>query len=75
MLSKVRDKKYEKKESDCLYQLDCHFYTIKEMTPNSEQLKKLYCYNMPKGCRIYKTKSSGKPVPITLWPTGQLELA
>ena len=60
-------------ESDCEYRKTCHFYSMKNMTPNSRKLKGLYCIEWAQKCAIYKAKTGGKPVSITLWPTGKLQ--
>ena len=59
-------------QSPCMYHLACHFYNIGEMTPSSQVLKERYCMQRPDKCRICQRKSLGKPVPITLWPNGNI---
>ena len=61
-------------ESSCEYRQTCHFYQMKQMTPHSKRLKELYCIEWPQKCEIYQAKAMTKPVPITLWPTGKLNL-
>ena len=60
-------------ESDCDYRKTCHFYNVKNMTPSNKRLKEIYCIEWPQKCAIYQAKSMGKPVSITLWPTGKLQ--
>ena len=60
-------------ESDCDYRETCHFYSMENVTPHSRKLKGLYCIEWPQKCAIYKAKATGKPVSITLWPTGKLQ--
>ena len=59
-------------ESDCEYRKTCHFYNIQQMTPANKRLKEIYCTEWPGKCAIYQAKATGKPVSITLWPTGKL---
>ena len=59
-------------ESDCEYRDTCHFYNIKNMTPANKRLKEIYCIEWPQKCVINQAKATGKPVSITLWPTGKL---
>jgi hypothetical protein len=56
----------------CKYQGDCHFRNIKEMNAGNLLLKERYCDQWPEKCVIYQYKVLGKPVTITLWPTGKL---
>ena len=60
-------------ESDCEYSETCHFYTMKNMTPANKRFKEIYCIEWPQKCAIYQAKATGKPVSITLWPTGKLQ--
>jgi len=60
-------------ESECDYRKTCHFFNMKNMTPANKRLKEIYCIEWPQKCAIYQAKATGKPVPITLWPTGKLE--
>jgi hypothetical protein len=60
-------------ESDCEYRKICHFYNMKNMTQANKRLKELYWIEWPQKCAIYQAKATGKPVPITLWPTGNLQ--
>jgi hypothetical protein len=60
------------KNINCPYYLTCHFFNIKEMSPHSRYLEDKFCFDVPERCEIYKKKSLGKPVPITLWPMGQV---
>jgi len=60
-------------ESDCEYRKTCHFYNIKNMMPSNKRLKEIYCIEWPQKCAIYQARAAGKPVPITLWPTGKLQ--
>jgi hypothetical protein len=59
-------------ENDCEYRKTCHFYNIEQMTPQNQRLKEIYCIEWPEKCAIYHAKATGKPVSITLWPTGKL---
>ena len=59
-------------ESDCEYRKTCHFYNMKNMTPANKRLKELYCLEWPLKCAINQAKTMGRPVSITLWPTGKL---
>ena len=59
-------------ESDCEYRKTCHFYNMKNMTPANKRLKELYCLEWPLKCAINQAKMMGRPVSITLWPTGKL---
>jgi hypothetical protein len=59
-------------ESDCEYRKTCHFYNMKNMTPANKRLKELYCLEWPLKCAINQAKAVGRPVSITLWPTGKL---
>ena len=61
-------------ESDCKYRKTCHFYQMKQMTQHSKRIRALYCIEWPQKCAIYQAKATGKPVTITLWPTGKLKL-
>jgi hypothetical protein len=56
----------------CRFQGDCHFRTIKNMNASNQLLKERYCDQWPEKCAIYQHKAVGKPVTITLWPTGKL---
>ncbi len=60
-------------ESICQYLSTCHFFNIKTMTPVNKRLKEIYCIEWPQKCAIYEAQATGKPVSITLWPTGKLE--
>ena len=60
-------------ESDCEYHKTCHFYNMKNMTQVNKRLKEIYCIEWPLQCAIYQAKAMGKPVSITLWPTGKLQ--
>jgi hypothetical protein len=60
-------------ESDCDYRNICHFWNIKNMTPSNQRLREIYCIEWPQKCAIYQAKAMGKPVSITLWPTGKLQ--
>jgi len=57
----------------CRYRTNCHFYNIKKMVASNLRLKELYCEQWPQKCAIYQARAAGKPVSITLWPTGKLE--
>jgi len=61
-------------ESNCEYREACHFYNMKQMTLHSKRIRELYCIKWPQKCAIYQAKATGKPVPITLWPTGKLKM-
>jgi len=58
----------------CKYQGNCHFRNIKDMNAGNLLLKERYCDQWPEKCAIYHHKAVGKPISITLWPTGNLEL-
>jgi hypothetical protein len=58
----------------CKFQGNCHFYNMKEMNAGNLLLKERYCDQWPEKCAIYQYKSLGKPIPITLWPTGKLQV-
>ena len=58
----------------CRFQGDCHFRNIQEMNAGNLLLKERYCDEWPEKCAIYQYKSVGKPISITLWPTGKLQL-
>jgi hypothetical protein len=60
-------------ESKCEYRKICHFYNMKNMTPSNKRLKEIYCIEWPQKCAIYQVKAAGRPVSITLWPTGKLK--
>jgi hypothetical protein len=60
-------------ESNCKFRSTCHFFNIKSMTPANKRLKEIYCIEWPQKCTIYQAKIRGKPVSITLWPTGKLK--
>lgn len=57
----------------CHFQRDCHFYNIEGMTAHNKNLKEIYCQEWPEKCAIYQNKRIGKPVTITLWPSGKLQ--
>jgi len=57
---------------ECRFRGTCHFYGIPNKLPSNERLKELYCVNRPPSCAIYQAKAAGKPIPITLWPTGKI---
>jgi hypothetical protein len=59
-------------ESECQFRQTCHFYTMQHMTPANKRLKEIYCVEWPQKCAIYAAKAAGRPVSITLWPTGKL---
>jgi hypothetical protein len=59
----------------CPYEHDCHFFNIKGMTPHNRNLKEIYCQEWPERCAIYQYKRAGRPVSITLWPSGKLQQA
>lgn len=59
----------------CHFQRDCHFYNIEGMTAHNKNLKEIYCQEWPEKCAIYQNKRIGKPVTITLWPSGKLQEA
>ncbi len=61
-------------ESDCEYRKTCHFYNSKQMLFAERRLKEIYCIEWPQKCAIYQAKATGKPVSITLWPTGKLQV-
>jgi hypothetical protein len=63
---------YLKIKVGCKYQGDCHFRNIKEMNASTQLLKERYCEQWPEKCAIFQYKALGKPVTITLWPTGKL---
>jgi hypothetical protein len=58
----------------CRLQGDCHFRNIEEMNASNLLLKERYCDHWPEKCAIYHSKILGKPISITLWPTGNLDL-
>ncbi len=60
-------------ESNCPDRKTCHFYNMKNMTPANKRLVEIYCIEWPQKCVIYQAKATGKPVSITMWPTGKLE--
>ncbi len=60
-------------EGDCDYRKTCHFFTIKNLTPENKKIRELYCIEWPQKCAIYQARATGKPVSITLWPTGKLQ--
>jgi hypothetical protein len=64
---------YLKLMKGCPYMGDCHFYNIKGMTPHNKNLKEIYCQEWPEKCAIYQHKRIGKPIAITLWPSGRLQ--
>lgn len=67
-------KKYLKlKTCCCTYSHSCHFYDISKPTFGNQRLKELYCEEWPEKCAIFQQKKAGKPVSITLWPTGNLK--
>jgi len=61
-------------KTGCRFRTGCHFYNIKEMVASNLRLKELYCIEWPQKCAIYQAKATGKPVSITLWPTGKLQV-
>jgi hypothetical protein len=60
------------KEITCPYYMSCSFFNIKVMSHHSRNLEEKFCFDAPERCQIYKRKSRGEPVPITLWPIGQV---
>ncbi len=60
------------KPAQCPYRTRCHFHNIEHMSPSNLRLKELYCVEWPERCAIFAAKRAGKPVSITLWPTGRL---
>jgi hypothetical protein len=66
-------KRYLKFDEGCNYRHSCHFYNIGKLTPGNQRLKEVYCLEWPEKCAIFQQKKAGKPVSITLWPTGRLE--
>jgi len=56
----------------CRYQGGCHFRNMRDMNLSTRLLKERYCDEWPEKCAIYHHKAKGKPVTITLWPTGML---
>jgi hypothetical protein len=42
------------------------------MVASNQRLKELYCEQLHDKCAIFQTKSVGRPISITLWPTGKL---
>jgi len=58
--------------SNCNYRNRCHFYNIPHMTPANKRLQEIYCIEWPQKCAIHQLMATGKPVSITLWPTGKL---
>ncbi len=58
----------------CRYRNGCNFFNIQEMVAANLRLKELYCEQWPQRCAIYQQRSVGKPVTITLWPTGRLQV-
>ncbi len=73
MLRKARTEA-DRRRSSCPYRQDCHFYNIKQMSPNSQHLKELYCLEWPEKCQIHAARAAGRPVSITLWPAGKLKI-
>lgn len=61
-------------KSDCEYRETCPFCSMKNMTSANKKLMELYCIEWPKKCAIYQAKYIGKPVSITLWPNGKLQI-
>jgi hypothetical protein len=61
-------------ESSCRFRQTCHFYTITGKNDYSIHLKELYCIKWPEQCKIHQSRSAGRLVAITLWPTGKLSL-
>jgi hypothetical protein len=57
----------------CRFSPYCHFYAIRKMTPNQQNLKNTVCLQWPHRCAIFQRRQSGKPVPRTLWPEVSLE--
>lgn len=60
-------------ESTCPYRKTCHFYNMHNMSPHLEGLRQRFCIEWPGMCKIYKAKSAGRSMPITLWPHGMLQ--
>jgi len=63
-------KSYLNVKTDCRFQVDCHFYRIREMTASTLRLKERYCERWPETCAIYQRKLEGKPITSRLRPTG-----
>ena len=60
--------------SSCEYRKRCHFNNIPQMTPANKRFKEIYCIEWPQKCAIHQVMATGKPVSITLWPTGKLSV-
>ena len=60
------------KETTCPYAKSCHFYSIEQVTRNTEVLRDIYCFGEPRTCEIYRRRSSYRTVSITQWPDGSL---
>jgi hypothetical protein len=61
-------------DSECQFRSTCHFFSMKNMTPSSKRLMEIYCIEWPQKCAIYQAKAGGRPISITLWPTGKLRV-
>jgi hypothetical protein len=59
-------------DSVCLYRTRCHFFNMIGKNEHSAHMRELYCEQWPERCRIYQTRKTGAPVPITLWPGGRV---
>jgi hypothetical protein len=61
-------------ESDCQFRSTCYFFNIKTMIPSNKRLKEIYCIERPQKYAIYQVMAAGRPVSITLWPTGKIQV-
>lgn len=69
-INEVALKSYLNTKTDCRFQVDCHFYRIREMTAYTSRLKEIYCERYPETCAIYQRKLENKVITTTLRPTG-----
>ena len=58
----------------CEYRKTCHFFNMKNMTPENKRIRDFHCIEWPEKCEIHRARVLNMPVSITLWPTGKIHL-
>lgn len=52
----------------CPYVSSCHFFSIANPTPHTEQLLERYCQKTFWACEIFNTRKRGRIITITMTP-------
>jgi hypothetical protein len=55
----------------CPYSSSCHFFSIANPTPHTEQLWERYCMKAFWACEIFSARKRGRTITITMTPEGR----